>query len=568
ATGRAILIDFGLASALNEERVLPPGYETTTDALHATTLFRGTPAFVAPERLTGGTPTAASDWYSLGATFFFAYTGVHYCAAAPSRMLIQTMPSPWRERFLQLLHTTPEARFQTVTPPLVDPPPAHVKKRWYWAAILSLFLLVLLGAHYHLVRRPMKRATPPTDSPPPTRLFDSTRPLHLKANETQHFTLTSCTLPFLQLDAHAVLTLHLPEGNVALEACDIHPDAKLIFTGKGTLNLHQSEQAKFAGTLQLNDEITLNSHNINTHTTPQLVTSKDTTIIASLGNDNRSMHLFKSIDMSKGGSIIGHGIRFYLMHSPANSILLGNGAILDLPWTSQRACIRCTSGTSELRSLSAHIGGSLWLSAAPDATLKVSGDRLYMFDYWRGDDIFITADNQGTVIFDFRECCPLTSFQLQNGTTIFRCDMTQDVEKNWCHKRWTEDWVLYPHATLKGNTTLTFANNSQLFVCEKATLEAGENQHGALSCNRATLETDARLLVSGNTQIHIDHLTLNGASHILDLKDCTHHTPLSWTTLVGDVSTIFCVNAPKGKRIHRTPTAITLVDEKRDGAYP
>ncbi|MBV6754819.1 serine/threonine-protein kinase [Rhodococcus opacus] len=62
AYGEPQLTDFGIAR-------MPGAFETATGTV------TGSPAFTAPEVLSGRTPTAASDVYSLGATLFTAITG-------------------------------------------------------------------------------------------------------------------------------------------------------------------------------------------------------------------------------------------------------------------------------------------------------------------------------------------------------------------------------------------------------------------------------------------------------------------------------------------------------------
>lgn len=60
------LIDFGLACAIDDQRLTKAGS------------FMGTPGFVAPENIVEyRNPTASCDIYSLGATLYFAASGVH-----------------------------------------------------------------------------------------------------------------------------------------------------------------------------------------------------------------------------------------------------------------------------------------------------------------------------------------------------------------------------------------------------------------------------------------------------------------------------------------------------------
>jgi len=61
--GRVVILDFGLVQEL-----VGPAPEPGDPVA-------GTPAYMAPELLTGGTPSAASDWYSVGVMLYEALTG-------------------------------------------------------------------------------------------------------------------------------------------------------------------------------------------------------------------------------------------------------------------------------------------------------------------------------------------------------------------------------------------------------------------------------------------------------------------------------------------------------------
>lgn len=72
--GRVVLIDFGLASPT------PPSDPAGDPAGAARSGATGTPrlgtlAYMAPERLTGAAPSAASDWFGVGVMLFEALTG-------------------------------------------------------------------------------------------------------------------------------------------------------------------------------------------------------------------------------------------------------------------------------------------------------------------------------------------------------------------------------------------------------------------------------------------------------------------------------------------------------------
>lgn len=61
--GRPVVIDFGIAHAADEVRLTSTGF------------VMGTPGYIAPELLDGGTASAATDWWGFGATLAFMATG-------------------------------------------------------------------------------------------------------------------------------------------------------------------------------------------------------------------------------------------------------------------------------------------------------------------------------------------------------------------------------------------------------------------------------------------------------------------------------------------------------------
>jgi serine/threonine protein kinase/tetratricopeptide (TPR) repeat protein len=119
ATPRAVITDFGLARLVGEEPVTPveqPG-----------TRLVGTPAYMAPEQLTGGPITPATDVYALGIILFELLTGARPFQGEDARStatqrLHTPAPSPrelrpelerrWEALLLRCLERHPERRFQ------------------------------------------------------------------------------------------------------------------------------------------------------------------------------------------------------------------------------------------------------------------------------------------------------------------------------------------------------------------------------------------------------------------------------------------------------------------------
>ena len=113
--GRAILIDFGLAAAMDHA-----GSLTSAGAIV------GTLAYMAPEQLDGGTANTATDVYSLGVILHEMLAGMKpFAAKSPLRMVAQKVkqsgesarlkgvPAVWEEVIGRCLHGNPAKRFQT-----------------------------------------------------------------------------------------------------------------------------------------------------------------------------------------------------------------------------------------------------------------------------------------------------------------------------------------------------------------------------------------------------------------------------------------------------------------------
>ncbi len=120
---RAVITDFGIARALH--RVDKEGDSSMT----ARVGFIGTPAYMAPEQLTGGTVSAATDIYALGIVLYEALTGQTpfggqtpmeaalkrlQQAAAPPSLFLPTLDPRWDAAILRCLEKDPSARFRSV----------------------------------------------------------------------------------------------------------------------------------------------------------------------------------------------------------------------------------------------------------------------------------------------------------------------------------------------------------------------------------------------------------------------------------------------------------------------
>jgi len=113
--GQAILIDFGLAAAVDHA-----GSLTSAGAVV------GTLAYMAPEQLDGGTATTATDVYALGVILHEMLAGSKpFAAKTPLRLAaqkarqsgestrLQGVPAVWEEVIGRCLHGNPAKRYQT-----------------------------------------------------------------------------------------------------------------------------------------------------------------------------------------------------------------------------------------------------------------------------------------------------------------------------------------------------------------------------------------------------------------------------------------------------------------------
>jgi serine/threonine protein kinase len=120
---RAVITDFGIARALH--RAERDGDSSMT----ARVGFIGTPAYMAPEQLTGGTISPATDIYALGIVLYEALTGHTpfggqtpmeaalkrlQQAAGPPSVFLPTLDPRWDAAVLRCLEKEPSARFRSV----------------------------------------------------------------------------------------------------------------------------------------------------------------------------------------------------------------------------------------------------------------------------------------------------------------------------------------------------------------------------------------------------------------------------------------------------------------------
>jgi hypothetical protein len=204
AGARAVITDFGLARS---------GDEHTASATSTQGLV-GTPAYMAPEQVSGLAVTAAADQYALGVVMFEMVTGqwpfVDETAVLTAvRRLHEPAPSPrlhasdldgrWESAILRCLARAPEDRFPSLqalsaalspsveaaapapTPPVVLAEPTEApgaarapRTAWPWAGVALLFIAAVFALALKTRRAPGDAspapvvAHTPTTSPPPT----------------------------------------------------------------------------------------------------------------------------------------------------------------------------------------------------------------------------------------------------------------------------------------------------------------------------------------------------------------------------------------------------------------
>jgi len=169
---RPVVTDFGLARG-----TAPRGSATTASSGSAENLLIderepiGTLAYMAPEQITGGDLTPATDLYALGLVMyemvtghrlFFTRTSVSEAAKhlndpiPPPSAFVPELDPRWEAVILRCLQTAPGLRYQSaraVLSDLEEEPPKPPRRQWrQYVLAAAAMLALLLGLNFHRVR--------------------------------------------------------------------------------------------------------------------------------------------------------------------------------------------------------------------------------------------------------------------------------------------------------------------------------------------------------------------------------------------------------------------------------
>lgn len=161
--GRALLADFGIAkrlAATDETRTMPGATP-------------GTPAWAAPEQLSGGPVSAATDFYAFGLVLFHALTGgMPGPAAALPVDIAPGVSRAWRELFPRLLAREPSHRLADAAgvreffDRIARDTAARKRRRFPLRPVLVVSALALLSAAAFFARS--RSAAPEAPAPEPS----------------------------------------------------------------------------------------------------------------------------------------------------------------------------------------------------------------------------------------------------------------------------------------------------------------------------------------------------------------------------------------------------------------
>jgi len=151
---RVVITDFGIARAINA----PHGEEPLLNPLGGRGRVLGTPEYMAPEQVTGGPVSPATDVYALGVVIYQMVTGqlpfrASTALATANRRLQVPPPRPslaapglhprWDQTIVRCLAREPRSRFQRATN--VAAALSNPRQRWWGSMPIALLAAVLLG---------------------------------------------------------------------------------------------------------------------------------------------------------------------------------------------------------------------------------------------------------------------------------------------------------------------------------------------------------------------------------------------------------------------------------------
>ena len=163
---RAVITDFGLAVAFDSSG------NRSGDSITQSGELAGTPDYMAPEQLTGGAVTPATDIYAFGIVIYEMVTGsrpfhdespiraavrrLHETPQSPRRLVPQ-LDAIWEDTILRCLEPKPEERFQKTSDlmkALAGKGGARKAHRWRpsFPAMSATVMLLVIGAAILLTR--------------------------------------------------------------------------------------------------------------------------------------------------------------------------------------------------------------------------------------------------------------------------------------------------------------------------------------------------------------------------------------------------------------------------------